>query len=463
MLAFLLEEEQFVEVANHLMVATNAVEYSLADEVDRLLPLVKDHRYAAYIDSYRYNQRREVDKLQDVMGDLRIEDPRMNSQVMFFRCWAVKNKDGNSIGAAAFQAAHRNFTMPAMLEYIFYSSEGNPIRVDQSYLEIFANEVSTIAPHSDVGMKLRIIATQKPPSEQLDEWQDQLKEDPNSFLFLAVAYQRIDDIDGAIRCYERSYELLPTFGAAFHLSRIYRDHEDYEKWEQTLLDFLQTESHGLEHATVHTEMAYVYRSRGLWKKARPHAIAAAETGSLFGMKVASQISEGLAEWEESEQWIRGVSSGYPSAGGFEWYFWCRRTGRGDVESAAKLADEFFAAPLRGQRQRLEEPVQGPGFEDYLRRGDYHFVRGDFEKCLEAYRHDPDASKSFTRSFMIAQLSRQMGDKDAFQKAVDAIDKTSIGEEPDIVAKDPNVIALGRSVLEIIENRRSHARAIGKYR
>ena len=42
-----------------------------------------------------------------------------------------------------------------------------------------------------------------------------------------------------------------------------------------------------------------------------------------------QAMKGLAEWEESRNWIKRASENYPSNYGYLWYFWCWRTGRGE--------------------------------------------------------------------------------------------------------------------------------------
>ena len=448
MLAFLLEEEQFVQIANYLLVSTNAVEYSLADAVDSVLPLVQSHRFAAYIESYRYSDR-DVDELQRVMGSLPLEDPRMNACHMLFRSWNVQNAAGKSIGQTGYAAAYRDFTMPALLENAFFRSDGNQTQYAADFMKELAVEFREIVPHSDIGIRMTLTAVEKPTMEQLREWESQLKEDPTSFLVLGHSYERLGDTDRAVACYEKSYQLVPTFGAARMLGSLYRNKRDYTKWEQALQRFLETESYGLEHAVIRTELAFGYASRGMWRKAQPDAEAAGQTGSLFGMNVASYIAEGLGEWDESEEWIRGAAAGYPGTEGHSWYFWCRRNGRGDVASAEKLAAEFFAVPLRRAGKLLGEPVTAPKRDDVVRLGAYQLLQGDRDRALESYRKALEFYPSLTCAFMIAQLSRDRGENAARAEVLDAVAK-AVTEKPTESPQEPQVVAAGLAIIELMK-------------
>jgi hypothetical protein len=51
----------------------------------------------------------------------------------------------------------------------------------------------------------------------------------------------------------------------------------------------------------------------------------------------------LGHWDDSEKWIREASTNYPTSSGDEWYFWCRRTGRGNLDDARKVAQSLFSA------------------------------------------------------------------------------------------------------------------------
>ena len=118
-LASLLEEEQFLQILHYIIDATNAVEHSLATEVDAALPLIKEHRYAPFIDAFRYNFREDSDRAHQVYGSIKVEDLRgINMYLMMRALWYTRDAGGTPIGATAYKQAGRNFTLPGLLEYL---------------------------------------------------------------------------------------------------------------------------------------------------------------------------------------------------------------------------------------------------------------------------------------------------------------------------------------------------------
>lgn len=94
---------------------------------------------------------------------------------------------------------------------------------------------------------------------------------------------------------------------------------------------------------MHDRIARDMMRRGKWEEAEPHAREAAETWSGWGLLLGSLVDEHLGRWEDSENWVRAATMSYPSCSGYEWYFWCRRTGRGDVDKARVPCDAYFKA------------------------------------------------------------------------------------------------------------------------
>ena len=128
-LASLLEEEQFVEAALSMKVATNATETSLKGAVDSLLPLVKNHRYATYIESFTLGNVRDPVQLFNFFGNMVVRDPRENMYPMFYQIGNLKDSQGTPIGPALMESAGRNFTLPDIVEFLFPLGPG-AIRTD---------------------------------------------------------------------------------------------------------------------------------------------------------------------------------------------------------------------------------------------------------------------------------------------------------------------------------------------
>lgn len=436
-LAFLLEEEQFLQIANSLHVSLNATEHSLADRVDSVLPLVKEHRFAAYIDSYRYKWPHERIEMQKLLKNLVIEDPRMNMTPLFRRIWWIKDSKRRSIGQTANDTAVRDFTLPEMLEYVYPDSASwNP--PDAELAAIFARELAGIAPHSEAATRMAVQATEAPSLEELQKWEADLKTDPTAFRILAYRYNARQDKQAAIRCYERSLASLPTYATARDLASLYLELGDREKWEQTLLDFLKSESLGLEHAMAHQQLANGMCSWGDWQKARPHAEQAGETWSAWGLNSASYVCEALADWDASERWIREMSTNYPTGSGNTWYLWCKRTGRGDLEAASQLAREYH-----------QRNINTKTFRGLMRQGTYYLLEDQPDKAFESFRKAYDIEPSYVAVLMVIQLARKLNDAATSEKTIASVEEkvAEARKKPDYEGKADRI---GMPILELIK-------------
>ena len=434
-LAFLLEEEQFLQIANSLRVSLNATERSLDDDVASVLPLVKDHRFATYIDSYRYKWPHERIEMQKLLKDLVIEDPRRNMSAMFRRIWWIKDSRRQSIGKFAYHAAHRNFTFPGMLEYVYPTGPSwNPD--DARFAAIFTREFKGIAPHSETATRMAIQATQDPSLEELQKWESQLSHDPTAFRILAYRYYAKQEKMAAMRCYERSMESLPTFATARDLANLHFELDNREKWEQTLLDYLESENLGLNHALAHQQLANGLCSWGDWQKAKPHAEQAGGTWAAWGLATASYVCEGLADWKASEKWMKEKSTHYPTSSGNAWYLWCKRTGRGNLEAARKLALEYH-----------DRNSKTKSFKGLTKQGTFFLLEDQPEKALESFRKAFDIEPSYFPALMVVQLAGKLNDAPSAEHVISTIDELveKAPEKPDYDGRGDKV---GLAILEV---------------
>ncbi len=168
-------------------------------------------------------------------------------------------------------------------------------------------------------------------------------------------------------------------------------------------------------------------------------MAAAQTWSAWGLRTASYLCEGLAEWEESEQWIREMSENYPSNSGESWYFWCRRTGRGNRQQAQLLAGKFFSTAFTY-----------PTREKLIGLGAYRFLKGDTQAAMEAYRKALSYRTTFTCSLMIAQMARQLGDEKTREKVLLEMEKAS-EQQKGTERYDEAVHAVGLKIVELLKS------------
>jgi tetratricopeptide (TPR) repeat protein len=401
-LAYLIEEEQFVMAAAACKVSQNATESDHSEMVDAILPFVDGHRYASYIEGYRYNPRTQFEDRKKALKDIEIRDARGN---MLYLIKAVREvyPGDKSQAFAAWKQSARNFTMQGSLEKIYLTDHGTYNNYTPADLRMLGGELSRIAPHLEVSTRLIIEGAEQPKVEDLVKWEGMVKTDPDAFAMLAAHHVAQDRIPDAIRCYERSLEIFPTLANARKLASLHWNRKEVDKWQAVLEGFLE-EAHdiSLDHAQVKAQLASGYAHFGEYRKAYPLASEAAETYSGWGLLGASSICEALGEWEESEHWARACSESYPTYSGHQWYFWCRRTGRGDVESAGQLAEQFF------HRYRTSQPTR----DIHVLRGVYAYLKEDYEESRDHFRlaDQAEAEPSSYCSFMLVRLGRLLDEE-----------------------------------------------------
>lgn len=429
-LGYLLREEVLVQAANVLDVSRAGTEVSAQPIIDGVLPFLKDHRYAAFIKAYDLNRFRSSKEYRELTKDLRIVDTCNSMNLLTFNMGGVEDDEGNEIGSTAWRRMRRDYNTYTAVDALFTFSTSINIRDGREsnalkwlWLDRPALNDSDIVRRAE--MQLRARLPDLPTAEEVKKWEEETKFDPLCFSLLASFYSKLGDSEAAIRCYEKSLESMPTIDATFGLARLHEAAGDYDKWEEVQLDFLDSPDLGLEHARIHSNLAWGLMRRGLWKKAKPHAVESAQTWSAWGMRDASIACEGLADWEESEFWIREASANYPTTSGANWYLWCKRTGRGDLQSAKPLAEHRYGNPNYDSNRNSE-----------IDRAAYQLLEGDYEKALKHYQKALSFQPTYSCTAMVAMLARDLGQDDLAETTIKAYQEflDQLGEDADLTKR-----------------------------
>jgi tetratricopeptide (TPR) repeat protein len=337
MLGALIAEHQFVVVADVLEVSGNAVEHSNEELVDYIHPLVAGHRYEAYLRKFAFPLG-EQERAEEVVRDLRFVDPRGNMQPMFYRLWHVAMAGLNGNDAMWRALWGRNFTQQGMLEsYQRVLLNWSKVNTPENRAK-FAGDFAAISPHWPQARRMAWGDVDSKDKEQVAAWEAKLGEDPIAWLALGNHYYEANDLSSAQRCYQRSIQISPSMDAVEGLANAYWHDGKEELWQPTLETYLELEDLSLSHAEVHMKIARWNMQHRAWAKAESHAVEAAETYSGAGLMLAAHLYEGMQDWERSEHYVSEATRSYPSySTGTDWYFWCRRTGRGDELEALKFA------------------------------------------------------------------------------------------------------------------------------
>jgi tetratricopeptide (TPR) repeat protein len=442
----LIFEEQFVQATAYLRVSLNATETSHNEEVKSTLPAIKGHHFERYIRTFADSVRNDQAEIEKIIGDMRIADPRVNMQPMLNELWNVKtpgNKWGRGANSSWWAYIDRSMTFSGLLES--YQQGNGWERADAEMKKEIAEDFQKISPHSPQALRLAIMVEENPSFEKLTQWESEAGDDPTAYIWLGNHFANLKHYDDAIRVYERSIKLSPSKDAYVNLANTQYSAGHEELWQPTLERFFEVESLGLEHAAVHELIANYLMDRNRYEEARPHAVAAAETWSTFGLLLASRVDEALGRWDDSEKWIREASRSYPSYAGDEWYYWCRRTGRGDLKAAREFTQSFFNA------ERTKTYLDGRH-----KSMTYHVLEGDSRAALEDVeaavllgegQHSKDDDKVYDQVHR-ALLARELKNEETASAAIKEIRQLSTNFREQY----PEFSAVNMAVCDILDGK-----------
>jgi tetratricopeptide (TPR) repeat protein len=252
----------------------------------------------------------------------------------------------------------------------------------------------------------------------------------------------------AERCLRKASDLSPDRPTYRLLAQVYRGRGDLERWKATLEGFLTQEDAGLDHAQVRVELARYHMARGEWDRATPYAEAAAETYAEWALRCASECAEGAGDLAKSEQWITRAAERYPGSA-VEWFYWCSRTGRGDIAAARRAA----AAYARGLGER-------PNRGDIFGVAVFHLANGDPAAALELMDR-PSSRGALIFSLYVAALADAGGKADLRDERLkpDAARPDAVGRYATLLRKvteggaEPTVKELDAAVAALPESQR----------
>lgn len=206
---------------------------------------------------------------------------------------------------------------------------------------------------------------------------------PKVLRALAKRYESLESESDANkelaeRCLVRLDELETSFDSANSLAAYYSRHNNDDRWKEVTIESLSRPSYGLEVPHACARLANWMMDRGEWTEAEPYARRAGQSYSSMGLQSAARCMELQDRWEEAERIYRAKAERYDSDW-LDWYFFCRRTGHGDLEAASAFCQRQQRSLTESERN-----VQQVAF--------YHYLEGDHANALrihESYRIDKD--------------------------------------------------------------------------
>jgi tetratricopeptide (TPR) repeat protein len=259
----------------------------------------------------------------------------------------------------------------------------------------YAHTLLEISPHAVVA-RACLIRTDGDYADTIGVAQEVGCQHPRLLFDLGQYYQKKKQFEATERCWKAALAASPDRLLFKSLADNYKAQGKMDLWLETLQAFLKEEDPGLGHAQVQVEIATEFMKRAEYHKALPYAEEAAETYAVWAMQCASLCHEALGNFDKAELWARRVSERYATSY-TDWYFFCRRTSKGDVQAAERLAVAAI--------EQIGTKATG---NDLLHIGAFYWFSGQYEKAADAYRAFGKAKPSDALSMHLVTIYDRAG-------------------------------------------------------
>ena len=293
-------------------------------------PLVQNHPYKAFLDSYAWTN----DKKKEALSRLAKVDPAGCDLRSYGLCRAFDR------GAA-----------PPKFYDEFLRNEDYVVRDFVTMIRFFVsfNREETkwlsqtllyFSPDSPMARTMLVRFDWDGIQAKLKEWDKASAPYPKLSLTFGERYLELGRWDDAERCFKAALKVASSDKDCYEqLASLCKRRGQFDRWVATLEEYLKQPDYGLGHFAVQSEIAWHFMWQKEWEKALPYAKGAADSYSSWGLLCAADCQEGLQHWDEAEKHNRACSERYRSHS-LRWYFFCRRTGEGNLEEARRLAQAF---------------------------------------------------------------------------------------------------------------------------
>jgi tetratricopeptide (TPR) repeat protein len=356
----LIEEVSFYHTFRQLDFLASSLAVPLDSTRTVLEPLVQDHPYRGMIAALCDDQKERELQLRKLSTTVRPQDITLNEYYMlgFFSNYDLK-RQFELLGGLAM--THTDYVYGDLLTTVAHSQGHN--------VKDSAARLRRVSPHSPHTISITISHDWDYSAPHAAEWETQFASSPRVLLALGQQYLQHEKLDDATRCLERAITLSPDFESYKLLADAWLKQKDEKKWLEVWEKYLKQEEFGLTHASVRVGIAQHYMNTGRFEKALPYSQQAAATWAEWAMESAANCLTGLKRYDEAEEYWRRMAGRYvPTC--YKWYYWCRKTGQGNVDEARTFV-----------RNAINDNFGGV---DLTNRAIFLTLEGDKEGALKAY-------------------------------------------------------------------------------
>jgi tetratricopeptide (TPR) repeat protein len=335
LLGRLLEEEFFAQAMATTLFTRNVLCIESGDFVDAASRVVPEHPEVGFMKFCRFAHGEEGREGAKLLTQMPIPDADIQKYRLF---WHL-DKD---LPPAHRQA--RKFSYAVSYTHSLDQTSRDLTHFCQTVSEKTragpARKLLAVSPHNPVAVSTLILSDWEKVQGEVGAWESTFGHQPLVLEAFGKHYEEAKETDKALSYYKRLVEIEPSMSTYLALADLHREQKHDAEFIAAIQGVLKLEETGLEHTRARTRLAEYYMEKKDFKSALPYAQKAAESGAAAGLICLADCHEGLGDFKRAEQYVRECAEHYREPE--RWFFWCKRTGKGDLESARAFAVETFA-------------------------------------------------------------------------------------------------------------------------
>ncbi len=331
-LGLLLRELSFMQVYRRASFERHCLDVPTEDWLAAAAPLVENHPYKALLETYAWDNS----KAKEAAARLANVDVTGLEENAYRFYYAFPSDDPTCEKVGKETCQNKDYTVRDFVNLVRLTQQ------EKTHAVPFAKALLEISPRSPLARALLVQHNWEGLPANAAEWDKNSAPYPHLASMFGERYTKLGRWDDAERCFKAAIKVVPGNPDYYRqLAQVYKLRGQTDRWLATLEEYLQQPDYSLAHFNVKSEIAYHFMKQKEWEKALPYAEGAAECYSCWGLCCAAECYEGLQRWAKAEQFYRAASERYRS-NSLSWYFFCYRTGKGDLKAAQQHARVFVA-------------------------------------------------------------------------------------------------------------------------
>lgn len=363
----LIQELSFLHTQEYLYMEKMYSEETFDDDLDRLLPLVADHPYRSFLETYSPDDERAQDARLALEKEIDMGEMQIRTSGLITQFYYAGNQK-------KYYLSHKwaHFQTDPTFDDLIHAYQFNK----GEHLNYWLRNLERVVPHQPYTITRALRTDWRRLENRFDELEQKYAGSIDVQEALGKRLTALGQLDAAERCLNRRLQLASESNAYIALAGLYKRQGKDDLWLQTLQksldepeksDYAETYAQGV----IRVMIARHFMKQKQWETAWPYAETAADTiGTFQALLCVKDCAEGLQNWDAAEQYARQFSQ---TRGDVQiwWYLWCKRFDRGDEEAANEAALIYM------------ESVTEPTADQWLNTfAAYHLINGDDESAIE---------------------------------------------------------------------------------